>query len=98
MQTPALVNYEEGFALAVESTAAGLRLASPKHGWVLVPAEKLNETYPQGIAALLMDRTSNTPEQRFGFEWFIPALRRHKDVLIQVLLASFVVQLFTTRC
>ena len=95
MQTPALVNYEEGFALAVESTAAGLRLASPKHGWVLVPAEKLNETYPQGIAALLMDRTSNTPEQRFGFEWFIPALRRHKDVLIQVLLASFVVQLFT---
>ena len=42
-----------------------------------------------------MDKTSNTPEQRFGFEWFIPALRRHKDVLIQVLLASFVVQLFT---
>ena len=95
MQTPALVNYREGFALAVESTAAGLRLASPKHGWVLVASEQLEETYPEGIAALLMDRTSNTPEQRFGFEWFIPALRRHKDVLIQVLLASFVVQLFT---
>ena len=95
IQTPALVNYREGFALAVESTAAGLRLASPKHGWVLVESEQLEETYPEGIAALLMDRTSNTPEQRFGFEWFIPALQRHKDVLIQVLLASFVVQLFT---
>ena len=95
MQTPALVNYQDGFALAVESTAAGLRLASPKHGWVLVPEDKLDEAYPEGIAALLMDRTSNTAEQRFGFEWFIPALRRHKDVLIQVLLASFVVQLFT---
>ena len=95
MQTPALVNYQEGFALAIESTAAGLRLASPRHGWVLVPADKLDEAYPEGIAALLMDRTSNTQEQRFGFEWFIPALRRHKDVLIQVLLASFVVQLFT---
>ena len=95
MQTPALVNYREGFALAVESTAAGLKLASPKHGWVLVASDQLEETYPEGIAALLMDRTSNSPEQRFGFEWFIPALRRHKDVLIQVLLASFVVQLFT---
>ena len=34
MQTPALVNHQGGFALAVESTAAGLRLASPKDGWI----------------------------------------------------------------
>ena len=57
--------------------------------------DQLEQAYPDGIAALLVDRTSSTPEQRFGFEWFVPALRRHKDVLIQVLLASFVVQLFT---
>ena len=95
MQTPALVNHQGGFALAVESTAAGLRLASPKDGWTLIPPDQLEQAYPDGIAALLVDRTSNTPEQRFGFEWFVPALRRHKDVLIQVLLASFVVQLFT---
>ena len=35
----------------------------------------------------------NTPEQRFGPNWFLPALSR-RGVLLQVLVASFVVQLF----
>ena len=95
MQTPALVEYRGGFSLAVNSTAAGLQLASPRYGWVLVDPDQLETVYPEGIAALLVDRTNTTPEQRFGFEWFLPALKRHKDVLVQVLLASFVVQLFT---
>lgn len=42
-----------------------------------------------------MDRTNATPEQRFNFGWFLPAIKRHRNVLIQVLLASFVVQLFS---
>ena len=95
MNTPSIIEYRGSFALAVDSNAAGLRLASPRYGWSLIPENKLAEEFPDGIKALYMDRTSNTPEQRFGFEWFVPALRRHKDVLIQVLLASFVVQLFT---
>lgn len=95
IKTPSLINYRGSFALAIESTAAGLRLASPKHGWVFIVPDKLDEEFPDGITALQVDRTSSTPDQRFGFEWFIPAIRHHKDVLIQVLLASFVVQLFT---
>ena len=95
MQTPALVEYQGGFSLAIASNAAGLQLASPRYGWVLVEPDQLETVYPEGIAALLVDRTNQTPEQRFGFEWFLPALKRHKDVLLQVLFASFVVQLFT---
>ena len=95
LQTPSLVSYQGGFCLAVASNAAGLQLASPRHGWVLVAPDELESVFPEGIEVLLVDRTSATPEQRFGFEWFLPALKRHKDVLLQVLLASFVVQLFT---
>ena len=95
MKTPSVVNYRESFALAIESTAGGLRIASPRYGWKLISPKQLEEEFPDGISALQVERTSTTPEQRFGFEWFIPSLKRHKDVLIQVLLASFVVQLFT---
>ena len=50
---------------------------------------------PEGIDLLLLDRTSTTPEETFGPAWFWPALNRYRGVLIQVLAASFVVQLFT---
>ena len=44
---------------------------------------------------MLLDRTNTTPEQKFGPGWFWPALKRYRTVLIQVLAASFVIQLFT---
>ena len=34
------------------------------------------------------------PKKRFGLSWFIPAIKKHKGVLVQVLVASFFVQLF----
>ena len=43
---------------------------------------------------LLIERSSRTPTKRFGLSWFLPALKEHKGVLIQVLVASFFVQLF----
>ena len=41
-----------------------------------------------------MDRSHNTPDQTFGFTWFLPALRSYRGVLVQIFVASFVVQLF----
>ena len=95
LQVPALVSYKTGFALAVTSNANGLRLASPRKGWVQVTVDQLESEFPAGIELLLVDRTNATPEQRFNFGWFLPAIKRHRNVLIQVLLASFVVQLFS---
>lgn len=95
LQTPALIPWQGGFALVRASTARGMRLASPREGWVdLVPAA-ITEAFPEGIELLLIERSSSTPDQRFGFSWFWPALSRYRGVLIQVLMASFVVQLFS---
>ena len=55
----------------------------------------LAEQFPEGIALLLMERSNSSPEQQFGPGWFWPALKRYRSVLIQVLVASFMVQLFT---
>ena len=95
LQTPTLVPWGEAFALAVRSDQRGLLLASPSQGFVELDADQLESSFPEGIDLLLLDRTNTTPEQKFGPGWFWPALKRYRGVLIQVLLASFVVQLFT---
>lgn len=94
LQTPALVPWQGSFALVKQSNARGLVLASPRDGLVELKADQLEDTFPEGIDVLLVDRSNATPEQKFGIGWFWPALKRYRGVLLQVLLASFVVQLF----
>ena len=95
LQTPTMVPWGDAFALAIRSDERGLLLASPSQGFVELDADQLEQAFPQGIDLLLMDRMSTTPEQKFGPTWFWPALKRYRGVLVQVLIASFVVQLFT---
>ena len=89
-----MLSWQGGFALAIRSDANGLTLASPRQGNVTLSPEQLDAEFPKGIEILLMERAINTPEQRFGPSWFMPALSRYKGVLAQVLVSSFVVQLF----
>ena len=95
LETPGLVSWKGSFAIVQLSNAQGIVLASPREGWVELSPERLQEEFPEGIEMLLLERSSSTPEQRFGFSWFWPALRRYRGLLIQVLVASFVVQLFS---
>ena len=95
LQTPSIVRIGQRTALAIASNEAGLLLASPEEGWREVSVEELTLLAPEGFDVALVEKTSATQEQRFGPGWFWPALQRHRSALIQVLVASFVVQLFT---
>ena len=95
LQVPSMLPWQGGFALVVASNQRGLKLASPKQGMVTLAPEDLDECFPEGIELLLMERSNATPDQKFGPGWFWPALKRYRGVLVQVLAASFVVQLFT---
>ena len=95
LQVPSMLPWQEGFALVVASNERGLRLASPQQGMVSLEPNQLEDAFPEGIELLLMERSNATPDQKFGPGWFWPALKRYRGVLIQVLAASFVVQLFT---
>ena len=95
LQTPCLIPWNEGYGLVVRSDQRGVKVASPVDGLVhLEPSETLKR-YPKGLELLLFERTITTPEQRFGFSWFLPALSPYRSVLIQVLVASLVIQIFT---
>ncbi len=95
LQVPSLIPWGSSFALVTASNAAGLRIASPADGWVDLDLKAVEERYPDGLDLLILDRTSTTRDARFDFSWFWPAIRRHRAALLQVLVASFVVQLFT---
>jgi len=95
LQIPSLVRWKSGFALVHRSNAKGLILASPRDGFVELRPSMLEDAYPHGIELLLLDRTAATPEQKFGPGWFWPAIQRYRGMLVQVLVASFVVQLFS---
>ncbi|MBU6249560.1 MAG: peptidase domain-containing ABC transporter [Cyanobacteria bacterium REEB417] len=95
LQSPGLVMWKGGFAVLRSSNARGLLLASPRDGWVEITPDGLQEAFPEGISLLLMERSSTSPEKSFNFAWFWPALQRYRGILTQVLIASFVVQLFS---
>ncbi|QVV67050.1 ABC transporter transmembrane domain-containing protein [Synechococcus sp. LA31] len=96
LATPCLMPWADGFGVVVSSNAAGLVMAHPRLGWLeLKPAEVAEACGEEALELILVDRTNATPEQKFNFTWFWPALKRYRSTLLQVLLASFVVQLFT---
>ncbi len=94
LQTPTLVPWAESFAVVARSNQSGLTIASPRDGIVVIEPDQLAETFPEGIDLLVLDRSNATLNKNFGPSWFWPSMRRHKNVLIQVFVASFVVQLF----
>ena len=95
LMTPCLLPWEGSFAIGVSSNARGLKLASPGEGWIQLSPADIADRYPEGIELLILERSSTSPEQNFGPSWFWPALKRYRGMLFQVLLASFVVQLFS---
>ncbi len=94
LQTPSIITWKNSFALVINSNANFLSIASPKDGLLKISASEYESQLPEFLEVLLVEKTYMTPEQKFGINWFWPALKKHKNVLIQVLLASFVVQLF----
>ncbi len=94
IQCPSLIKWKEGFAVAKESNSDGLTIASPKEGLLRLKAEELENLFPEGISILLVERTNASPNINFGISWFWPSIKKYQGVLLQVLLASFIVQLF----
>ena len=52
-----------------------------------------NIIYKNDLKFLYLEKTPSSPKNRFGFSWFLPAIKKHKATLLQVVLASFFVQL-----
>ena len=102
LEAPALVQFEDSLAILYEISEKNLVIAIPERKILqLKPADFL-ETWGQEIEGqpsrvgqvLLLQATKETPQERFSWRWFLPALSRYRGVLFLVLISSFFVQLF----
>ena len=95
MNVPCLMNWADGFGVVVRSDANGVLMAHPRLGWLKLKPATIAKRAPDGFDVILVDRTNSTPDAKFNFAWFLPALQRYRSTLLLVLGSSFVVQLFT---
>ncbi len=94
LPTPSLISWKDSFAVIYQCNANGITLASPNKGIIDLSREKIEDVFGEKIELLIVEKSNLTPNQKFNLNWFLPSLKKFKNSLFLVLLASFVVQLF----
>ncbi|MBE9012882.1 peptidase domain-containing ABC transporter, partial [Pseudanabaenaceae cyanobacterium LEGE 13415] len=104
LTTPALIQFGEVFAVLYDVTPTTTVLASPRTGLLKLTPDRLaarltiepaSKRETAICRAIVLDRLTTTPTKRFGFHRFIPMVVKQRSILVQVLLASVVIQLLS---
>tara|TARA_B100001989_G_scaffold229904_1_gene187600 strand:+ start:7383 stop:10358 length:2976 start_codon:yes stop_codon:yes gene_type:complete len=91
---PSLILVNDHPVIIWEQKAGRIFLSDPIEGQSWIKAKKLfNEEFCKNLQILFVEHTVNSPKARFGLSWFLPALNKHRNSLIQVVFATFFVQL-----
>jgi ATP-binding cassette, subfamily B, bacterial HlyB/CyaB len=94
LQMPVMVSWEDSFAIIYQNHHQQLLIAVPEIGLIRRKIKDFAEVWGSDGEVLLLQPNKHTPKSRFGLRWFVPALQRYRKVLIEVLVASMVVQIF----
>jgi ATP-binding cassette subfamily B protein len=94
LEAPLLVRWGNGLAVIYRSDNNGLVIGIPAVGNQELSLAEFSEQWGTEGEVLTLRVNELTPQRKFGFRWFLPALQQHRAVLVEVLLASFFVQLF----
>jgi ATP-binding cassette, subfamily B, bacterial HlyB/CyaB len=97
IQTPAIVAWRDSFAVIYEVNSFNVAISVPEQGLLQrrpVELEADLVVEESAVSVLLIQSTRDTPKKKFGLNWFLPSLKKYRGVLIEVLVASFFVQLF----
>lgn len=94
LQAPALVRWQDGLAILYEINENQLTIGVPELGILKRQVADFTETWGESGEVLLLQKTKETPQERFGLRWFLPSVVKYRQTLTLVLVASFFVQLF----
>jgi ATP-binding cassette subfamily B protein len=89
-----LVRWQDSLAILYEISDRYMVIGVPEIGILRRQSSDFLESWGPEGEVLLLQRTKETPQERFGLRWFLPALSRYRRVLMEVFIASFFVQLF----
>lgn len=91
---PLMLRWGNGLAIIYRCNNRELVLGIPAVGNQLLSINEFRDQWGEQGEVLTLRVNQLTPQRKFGFRWFLPALQQHRTVLLEVLLASFFVQLF----
>jgi len=94
LEGPCLITWQDSLAIIYELSETELLIAVPELGLRRYKPQDFIDSWGESGELLLLKKTKETPQERFGLSWFLPALQKYKRVLIEVFVASFFVQLF----
>ncbi len=93
LETPVMVLWQNHFVLLYYVSEKRVILASPEHGLMHINPKTFIDIWGEEGEILLLQPNKDTPKQKFGLSWFTPSVIRYRRVLIEVLIASFFIQL-----
>ena len=95
LKAPAMIQWQDSFAILYSITERELVLVSPEKGMRKLRPNQFAELWDEeGGQVLLLQAPKSEQKEQFSFWWFWPALMEHRITFIEVLISSFFVQLF----
>ncbi len=94
LNVPILIPWQESFAIIYEVSEKEYTLAIPEVGIRRYKPTVFADLWGTSGELLLLQPPKATSKEKFGLNWFIPAVKKHRKVLIEVLVASLFVQVF----
>ena len=97
LKTPSVVRTKDSeLFVLLENKNNKFLISRPRFG---IKTYKINElealaSKESTFQILTLSTTSNTPQNKFGLKWFLPAIKKNRKPLIEVLVASLFVQIF----
>ena len=94
LKAPALVEWQNSFAVIYSITEQEIVVGSPESGLSRLKPGEFQEIWGESGQVLLLQAPKTEQKEQFSFWWFVPSLMEHRTVFIEVLISSFFVQIF----
>ena len=94
LKAPAMVQWQDSFAILYSISEKEIVIATPEEGIRRRHPREFAETWGNEGQVLLLQERQEGQREKFSLRWFLPAISKHRKTLIEVFIASFLVQLF----
>ena len=94
LKAPALVEWQNSFAVIYSITEQEIVVGSPESGLSRLKPGEFQEIWGESGQVLLLQAPKTEQKEQFSFWWFVPSIMEHRTVFIEVLISSFFVQIF----
>ncbi len=94
LKMPALIHWQDSLAVLYQASAEEFLIADPERGIRRHSSQEFATLWGDTGSLLLVEAPLGERSEKFSLRWFLPAIRKYRRVLTEVLVASFFIQLF----